>query len=703
MRARRPMRFVGAVHQWWCKIPRLPAQLTLIPLVAGIAYANTLAGDFHYDDIPYIVANARIRDLENFSDLAGSRYVTFLTFALNYRFGGLNVFGYHLTNLIIHVANGLLVYTLVRLVHRAAYADLRGSLAVDHAANLGVHMAGRKAATIASLFFVSHPIQTQAVTYIVQRFASLAALFYLLAVVQYLMWRAPQAGKWTRPLWYAGSLAATIIGMKTKEHAFTLPFALLLVEMTIVVRRRTPWVALIPFFLTLLIIPFSRIDAVSEPGTGFARETDTIARTDYLFTELRVIVTYLRLLAFPVGQNLDYEYPIYHTLLEPAVSFSALLLIGLAGLACYLVRPSELTPQRRLAGFGLLWFFLTLSVESSIFPILGVISEHRVYLPSFGIFLAAATTCASALSHTRCGPKGRLGFGACLAGVLAVLTYTTCERNKVWQDEVTLWQDVARKSPDKPRAFNNLGLAYMQKGNLAKAQQHFEHALRLDPRYARAHINLGSIFQSKGRTSDAIHQFETAIAIKDAFPAAHNNLGLIHQQRGQLAESLREFQAALRLSPGHVGVRNNLANTYQFQGKLDEAINVYEDALRIDPASAEVLIGLGSAYQRQGRFDEAIGAYRRALLTDPTSRPARYNLAFAYQQLDRWADALREYKALVRLDPDDVAALFRMGEIHQRQGRLTDAAAAYAQALQRQPDFAAARSALRRLEPGGKQ
>ncbi|MBI4412257.1 MAG: hypothetical protein HY541_07225, partial [Deltaproteobacteria bacterium] len=251
-------------------------------LLAGLIYSNTFSNPFLFDDTGNIEGNPLIRDLANFLNLSGTRYVGYLTFALNYQFGGLNVFGYHLVNLLIHIANGFLVYWLVVLLVRVFPSPFPPPP--------GGRGRGEGIALIAALLFIVHPIQTQAVTYIVQRFASLVTLFYLLAVVCYLKWRlfgettdqgpgtrdqklqvtghgSPVTGLFKRSrVWYVASLLSTLLAMKTKENSFTLPLMILLVEW-IFFRRitRKQWLILIPFLLTLFIIPLSL--SYQEPST----------------------------------------------------------------------------------------------------------------------------------------------------------------------------------------------------------------------------------------------------------------------------------------------------------------------------------------------------------------------------------------------------------------------------------------------------
>lgn len=416
--------------------------MVLILITIGtLSYSNTFSASFHFDDYRRIVSNSHIKDFSTFGQQWGSRYVGYLTFALNYRFGDLNVVGYHLVNLIIHVGNSFLVYLLVR--------SCLATLGAQAATTTQGSARDRWIALLCAALFIAHPIQTGAVTYIIQRFTILATFFYLLSVVCYLQWRLRKASAW-----YGGALVAALLAMQTKEISFTLPFVLLIFEWACFPPATWKrWITLGPFFLFLPIIPLSLSGPLGQETTDFARETSELSRMSYFMTQLPVIVTYLRLLVWPVGQNVDYDYPVYHSFFEFAVIGSLIVLLAFFAISILLLRSHS---RFRLAGLGILWFFVTLSVESSLIPIRDVIFEHRVYLPSVGLFLAMTLVGAQLLESQQ---RLAMGLGAAVVVVLALATY---QRNNVWQDDRSLWSDVVAKSPMKARGHNGLGHAYLE-------------------------------------------------------------------------------------------------------------------------------------------------------------------------------------------------------------------------------------------------
>jgi len=458
-----------------------------------LAYSNTLHAPFVFDDQLNIVNNEQIKDLQNFSNsniLSDRRYLGNLTFALNYRIHGLEVTGYHIVNILIHIVNALLVYALVLLTLKTPWMrDRLGTSPLLSYLPLG-----------AGLLFAVHPLQTQAVTYIVQRFASLATLFYLGSLVLYIRARLAQR-KGPSIAWYVGSVLCAVCAMKTKEIAFTLPVMIVLYE---VFFFRGKWgkriLVLIPLVLTMLIIPLSMLGVDKPLGeiigdiSEATQVQSPLSRWEYLATQGRVIMTYLRLVVLPVNQNLDYDYPIYRSLFDPAVlgSFGVLLLLAGAGVYLYM-RSRRGEPLQRLIAYGIFWFFITLSVESSVIPITDVIFEHRMYLPSVGVFLAigaAGVFIARKLKEKK--REVKKGIAAGFTVIILLLAVVSFVRNRTWGDEITLWEDVVSKSPQKARPYLGLGKAYIDEDRTNDAMEAFQTALRLKPDYAEAHNNLGS-------------------------------------------------------------------------------------------------------------------------------------------------------------------------------------------------------------------
>ncbi len=546
----------------------------LIIVIGVLIYSNTFHVPFLFDDVPNIVSNPVIKDLHYFTAPSDAyqldpvhslqrRYIGFLTFALNYRFGGLQVVGYHSVNILIHLCSALVVYWFIVVAFRTPALSPAAS-----ARNT------QWFALISGLLFVSHPVQTQAVTYIVQRFASLTALFYLLSLTMYIKGRLGISlgedtaqgviyGRTTARrravLWYLASLASAVLAMKTKETAFTLPASLALFEFMFFdgsARKRAFY--LVPFFLTMLIIPLALIGTEGPLGSmlddmnkATKDSTAVLSRGEYLVTQFSVMGTYLRLLIFPVNQNLDYDYPLYSSFFQPEVLRSVVMLMIILGMAVYFFRRSRHEEKElRLASFGVFFVFLALSVESSVIPIADVIFEHRLYLPFAGACMVAAafsSVCWRLLLHRAAA------FRSMAATVLVCILFSFSSaafmRNAVWRDAFSLWNDVVKKSPHKARGYINRGVSLMKEGDFDKAIDDETEAIRLDPDNAAAYGNLGDAYYQKGKSREAIEYLSRAIQLDPYYVEAYYNLGVVWGNRGNHETALQYFTRSIVINP----------------------------------------------------------------------------------------------------------------------------------------------------------
>lgn len=545
-------------------LERPAVHLVLIALLGLLAYANTLDVPFQWDDkYLYIVKNPVVKDFSYFVEPSRveslgfyvyetfkNRYVGYLTFALDFKINGLDVRGYHIVNAAIHLLNACLVYCLIASILRTPF--LRGFLSNKSGA----------IALFTGLFFVSHPIHTQAVTYISQRFTSLSALFCLASLLAYIWSRLATKGA-VRYAMYFISLALTGLAMKTKENTFILPLVILLYEFLFHQGKvRIRILSLIPFLLTMAIIPLTLAD-IGKPlgeiisGTGQNPSFGNFSTRAYLTTQFRVLITYMRLLLIPINQNLDYDYPVFRSFFNVQVLLSVATLIVLCCSLLYVFyRYRQIEPSSRLIFFGGLYFFVTISVESSVIALNDVIAEHRLYLPSFGAIVSLVTG-AFLLCDMPSMRKAKTFIVSALVVMVLVFTYAAHARNVVWESEISLWEDVVKKSPRKARGYNNLGLAYYSTGQLESAIKCYKTALRHDPYDTRTYNNLGVAYYSEGLYARAIENYTIALRFKDD-AETHNNLGAAYGSAGMVKEAVKHFQLALKLKPDYAEARNNL-------------------------------------------------------------------------------------------------------------------------------------------------
>jgi len=397
------------------------ATVLVIAVSVLIAYSNTFHSTFQFDDMHNIVQNKSLRDLGDFLHvLKGNRGVTNVTFMLNYAAGGLDTFGYHVVNTVIHIINASLAYILLLFTFRALGSD---------------ELWSRRMAAFSALIFALHPVQTQAVTYIVQRMESFSSLFYLAGLIFFVTGARASSALRRWPL-YACVCASYYLAFHAKEIGLTFPAVILLYDLCFLSWRgrhgrilsRWPLYAVLSLLMVLFVIntvvPMGGFSDLVEkdktitveqtqseappgqrvkryPTAGFG--VKSISPKEYLYTQFNVLVYYVALLAVPVNQNVDYDFPVAKGLFEtphryegavlnlpvtpPVVSL--VILVFITALALYLLRRSRRTggPRARIVSFFILWFFIILSPTSSFIPISDVIFEHRLYLPSLGYFV----------------------------------------------------------------------------------------------------------------------------------------------------------------------------------------------------------------------------------------------------------------------------------------------------------------------------
>lgn len=605
--------------------------LGTIVAAAVLVYSNTFDVPFTFDDDQHLVegtAMSRSVPAALAACAEQNRCIGFATFAANYAVDGLAVRGYHAVNLVIHACSGLLVYAFALLLLRTP--RLRSSrLATE----------GRWVALGAALLFVVHPLQTMAVTYLVQRFASLMAFFYLASLVSWLSARlSPSPAVRLRPALYLVSLAAAALAMKTKENAVTLPLAVALLELSFFEGPSRPRLARLAPWVLCLVLPAATMLGIASREGGVAaalRSNTPMTRLAYLSTELTVVPAYLRLMVFPTGLSIDHRPPTWEEPWHPAPLAGLVLLTVLFAVAVRFVwRPPRGERALVLVGFGVLWFFLTLAVESSLLPIKDVMVEHRVYLPSVGLFLSVAMGWVM-VSRTL-GSESRAAaraFTVIAAGSIVGLGAIAYARNEVWRDEPELWRRAIAQAPDEwlHYANTNAGQALLERGRCPEAIPYFEAAHARDGTQLVPLLNLGLCHASLGDRVRARQRFEQAMALDPRDGRAPEQLARLSSEDGDLVVARALYERALELKPGPA-VRAGLGATLGQLGMLEEARAQLERSVAEAPGSAMAWGNLGNVRSLQGDQPGAEEAWRRALLCDPADAAARANLSRVLQQ-----------------------------------------------------------------------
>ena len=508
-----------------------------------IAYSNSFQASWHLDDEPNILTNSKLHftklSLQSFknsltanpsSPLASTklyRPIPCFTLALNWYWSQDNVFGYHVINFFIHIFTTWFLFLTLRLILQTHYKKSTNSQFITTAALLG------------ALFWSLAPIQTQAVTYIIQRMASMAAMFTIIAIYAYLKGRT--ATTKNRAGWLALCLFSFFAALASKENTILLPASLALIEITFFQQRiTTRQIALFSLAGVLVLLsglifvrfgmgihPFNFLDSYGHRSFTF---------TERILTEPRIVWMYISQTLIPLADRLSikHDFTLSTSLFSPWTTLPAILTIFF--LIALSIRFLKKYP---LITFPVLFFFLNHLVESTVIP-LELIFEHRNYLPSFFLFLPLGILISRAMyGPGRFSPAGRVAVALCASLFLMISGYATYARNAVWANEGTLWTDAITKAPKSPRVAHNLGRWYRGYGRYKQAHYYFQSALNNAEHAASPKMTtlsalngLASVSYMLGKPEQALHYFNQCLSIDKTHEACLKNRALAYLQLG---------------------------------------------------------------------------------------------------------------------------------------------------------------------------
>lgn len=661
--------------------PLLPVKtvpaLAILLVLGVLIYSNSFDCSFHFDDGPNITDLPLIRDFWNFRlwwNVQSTRQLSYGSFALTYHLFGYDVWGWHLVNLLVHLATSLAVWRLTALLFRTPAIR-----------NLPIAAQAPSLALAAGLMFVAHPLATQSVTYIVQRIAAQAALFYLLSLGFYVHARLQDVRKPGTWLLYGGALVSGICAILSKENAYTLPLAVLLVEIYFFQSDKFGSLIRDKRFLvaaTVLLLIFLRFVQMNIHLINYDLNLDLggkINSRNYLLTQFSVIWKYIGLLFVPLGQSLDHQITVSESLFRPGTFVAFIGLVALLGWGVFLFN------RNRLVSFGILWFFLTLSVESSFLPIADVIFEHRTYLPSFGFFVAA---CAGILFplHQR---YGRIALILLLAIVAfyAVLTYA---RNRVWKNDETLWSDVISRAPTV-RAYNNRGDYYYRQKQYDKAVADFNAALKIYPEFARAYRNLAKVDRDRGRPAAAIESLSRAISLKPTDAESYLKRGDLYYKTKAYDKALADSEKAISLDADNFNAYLNRSAALNELGRHAESLASSSRAISLDPKNAEAWYNRGNTYRLVNNPDSSLYCFTRAIELDSTNYFYFNNRAIAYRSLGKLESAIGDFSRALALEPFNLLLLMNRSVCYLDTKKWSEAAADLDVILGINPNYPGAR------------
>lgn len=595
--------------------------ISLAVLIWAI-YGKILNYPFVFDDLPNIVENyyLRIHELSIHSIVAAAtggtdagRFLANLSFGLNYYLDAYNPAGYHLLNIIIHFLNALLVFDLAKRL-LVIFSDRHSSSTIQYIA------------LFTALIWAVNPMQTNAVTYVVQRMTSMMTLFFLLSFDLYLIARFSIAQVAKRRLLYLLTICSGLAAFGCKQNAVMLPIMIIVFEWLLSYRsaRKNNTQLIVCSLIGMVIVIgavfwYAGTNPLTTIMAGYKDRNFTM--TQRLWTESRVIFFYLSLyfLPLPGRLNLNHDFMLSNGLLDPVQTLFAVSGIILAGVAAFALRK-----KKPLYSFVILWFFGNLILESSIIP-LELVYEYRVYLPSVFLFLPIVEFLYERFLEHR---KVLYMLFSTLIIVLAVFSW---QRNEVWSSRVNLWSDVVSKSPNLARGYANLGMALMLAGKPKKAERGLFKSLALDSHDSNVYLNLGNLYKDRGNYKKSMHFLNKALVEKRPnFFKIHATMSQVFWHLGRYNQALSEADFALHIDPYFNAARMSKGIALVHLGQAAAAIKIFSTLEKEGVKDVDVYNNWGCAAYQLGRVDEAIMLFKKGLKLDPKHKESHYNLGIAY-------------------------------------------------------------------------
>ena len=678
----------------------------LVALLTFAAFLPAVHNGFvDWDDDKNFLENPRYRGLGwtqlrwMFTTFHEGHYqpLSWLTLGVDYVVWGMDPFGYHLTNLILHAANAMLFYFL-------ALQLLRPAVPVGSDRELRVFPIS---AAFAALIFAIHPLRVESVAWVTERRDVLSGLFFLLTIVCYL--KANRVAE-TRPFrlrWMVATFVVYLFCLFSKAIGIILPIILLLIDVHPLARlRRGPatwfgpatrpvWWEKVPFLF--VAIAFGVVAILAQQENLAFKPLQHYGFTPRVAQVIFGSAFYVWKTIVPFGLSPLYQLPEGLQLWDWSVALSGLMIVAVsAGL--FRVR------QRWPAGLAIWVYYLVVLAPVSGIAQSGVqvAADRYTYLSCLGWAILAG---AGLLYVWRLWITGKIRFrtifltnGLAIMGLL-VLTTLTWRQIAVWRDSETLWRHVLAVEPKASVAHNNLGTVLYRRGELEKAIGHYRRALEIGSD-AVAYNNLGNALAKQGRMAEAEQSFLSAVRLKPDFAEAYSNLGNLFATQGKLEEAARQYRRAVGADPNAVGAHHSLAVALAHQGKLAEAIPHFRKAIELSPQSADIYLNLGAALAKEGRLDEAIGSFQQLLVIKPDFVPAYYNLGTIMAAKGDLKQAVDYFRHALQIDPTHVNSHFNLANILAREGRLQEAIDHFRTALKLKPDFAEAYHRLGRVLAG---
>lgn len=649
-----------------------------ILLITFLAYANSLDGEFVYDDQMQVLRNPTIKSLSMIPGMlvgsvwqfmsqgpaaaAGPYYRPLFNIALNinYHLFGFEVLGWHLVSLLFHLGVTFLVYKLAR--------------------QYGLSLT---ASAVAGTLFGLHPVHSESVAWVSGIPDPMAAVFILGSILAYERWREPSKRGW---LLLGLAAALSFLAMLSKEIGVAVPAFIVVRELLdrekceslLSLSRRIAF-RVWPFFVltaVYLVMRYAVLGSLAQDGPNAAG----IPFAHVMLTIPAVLINYVRLLIAPYPLSIVYDQTLVQTPGDPRFWLSAVGVLIITGAGILIARRSVVAAQ----ALALLILFLLPVLNLKTFrPEESLLHDRYLYVPSIGFSLMIAL--AVVWAGERWGERVRRFALVGLAVVSVVLLGTTVNQNQTWQNEATMTGHALAVFPKWPFMHNYLGARYYFSKNLPQAEKEFEEAIRCRPNYADAHSNLGDVLTAQGRLSEAEQSYLKSIEYGVKYADTRYNLGVIYLNTNRLAAAEKAFQDALEIDPRHERARYNLGYVYDKQNRAADAVAAYLKTIEYNPAYPEPRITLAAILTRQGRYNEAIDQLKAAAGYAQDNPSVLYQLGDAYRLAGRFDEAIAVLNQLQARQPQHPLVYTTLGLSYEGSGRKDQARVCFEKAIQIAP------------------
>lgn len=585
--------------------------IILIILLGSLVYSNSLTNQFIWDDQYLVEENTYIKNwrylpqifTKDIGEGSGVKYgfyrpLQILSYKLDYSLWRLNPKGYHLSNIILHILVGILIYWLANVLFKEKTLSF-----------------------IASLLFITHPLHTETVTYISGRQESLAFFFVLASFLSYIKYlRNKNIG------YFALTIMGYIGSLLSKEVCLVFPLLILLYHSSF--KERLNLKMFISLVIVSLLYLLLRITFLKD--FLFLKVLFPISIFPRTLAFFAAICNYLKILIFPLN-----IYPEYGNPLFKITDIEVLTGIGLIiTLLIYILKKRNRNP---LLSFSIGWFFIVLlPVSGLIYPLSTYMRPHWLHIPSLGFFFILGKIFANLIKRE----KFKFISSLLLIGLLLLYSYLTFKQNTLWGEPLTFYKKNLKYLPQNSNLYTNLGNAYMKIGNKKEAIKMFKKAVKLDSKNAVAYNNLGVSYSKIGKSLEAITFYKKAIEAKPTYIKAYSNLGVEYAKVGKTKEAIRIFKKAIKMNPYYPDAYFNLAATYQNLNNFKEAILLYTKTIQIEPSYSGAYFNLALLLSQIGKKEEAITLLEKAKKLSPKDPEIYYNLAVIYKNLGRKKESL---------------------------------------------------------------